>query len=161
MDISSDSGRWVKVADLPEPRLHLSGTVIGGQIYAIGGQFRHDHNPIDVAYLHVYDWDTDSWQRKADLLFPRSHFEPGTMIINGQIVIAGGRANQSGFGNGQLRQVTVYDPQTDTWRELRELPVRLIAPAAARIGNKVIVTAGGTNWNTLQRNTYISLFTCQ
>lgn len=52
----------------------------------------------------------------------------------------------------------MYDTVTDTWCELRELPLDLIAPHATRIGDKLIVTGGGTSWNIAQQDTYISNF---
>src|SRR5690606_8650544 len=45
-----------------------------------------------------------------------------------------------------------YNPQKDTWKELRQLPIKLIATNAAYIGHKMIVSGGGVNWNTITRD---------
>jgi hypothetical protein len=147
---------WVSASDFPQARIHVSGAYLNGLIYAIGGQFNHDHDPIDLKFVHAFDITTGQWSRKADLPFPRSHFEPGTVVMEDRIIIVGGRANQNGFGFGQIVNVTEYNAITNTWRELTPLPVKLIAPVAARIGDKLIVTNGGVNWNTGQKKTYIS-----
>ena len=38
-----------------------------------------------------------------------------------------------------------YNPKTDAWRVVGELPVKMLAPAAAIIGGRLIVTGGGLN----------------
>lgn len=156
LNLDSLQTGWETVSALPEARNHVSGAFIDGIIYAVGGQFNHDHDPVDLTFVHAFDVASKQWSRKADLPFPRSHFETGTIVTDGRIIIVGGRANQNGYGFGQIVNVTEYNPAADTWRELQPLPVRLIAPVAVRIGDQLIVTNGGTNWNTGQRNTYIS-----
>lgn len=156
LNLDNTGAGWKNAPDFPNKRIHSAGAVVAGKLYAIGGQTRHDHDPVDLKWVHVFNPSTNQWAQKASLSMPRSHFEPGTLVYNGRIIIVGGRANQSGSGNGQLKQVTQYNPATNTWSELRELPVKLIAPNAAVINNKLIVTAGGTNWNTAQKKTYVS-----
>ncbi|HEX2619905.1 MAG TPA: hypothetical protein VHL11_07155, partial [Phototrophicaceae bacterium] len=156
LNLDNTGAGWKSAPGLPNKRLHLSGAVVNGKMYAIGGQHKHDHDPVDLNLLHAYDLSTKTWSQKASLPLPRSHFEPGTMLVNGYVVIIGGRANQSGPGNGQLDLVTAYNPGQNSWCDLRALPVPLIAPNAARIGNKIIVTGGGTSWDTPQSHTYVS-----
>jgi N-acetylneuraminic acid mutarotase len=156
LNLDNTASGWQRVSSFPQARNHVSGAFINGMIYAVGGQFKHDHNPVDLKFLHAFNVATGQWSSKSDLPFPRSHFEPGTIVTDGRIIIVGGRANQNGFGFGQIVNVTEYNPTTDSWRELRPLPLKLIAPVAVRIGDKLIVTNGGTNWKTGQLNTYIS-----
>lgn len=132
---------WQPAAPLPVPRNHLGAASLGGEIWAIGGQFRHDVAPIDVTWLHAYDPSTDTWREAAALPFPRSHFEPGVFVVEGQIVVAGGRNNVA--GQGELADVTSYDPSTDVWQQRTPLPRALLAPAAQTIGGEVIVSGGG------------------
>lgn len=134
---------WTPAAPLPVPRNHLCAATVGGRVYALGGQLRHDTNPADVAFVHAWDPDTGSWSQVASLPFGRSHFEPGTFVWNEQIVIAGGRAN--GSGHQALADVTAYDPASDTWRALPALPGNLLAPAAVLLEDRFFVTGGGTD----------------
>lgn len=159
LNVDNTGEGWKSSKAMPNKRIHSSGAYLDGIIYAIGGQYKHDHDPEDLKLVHAFNVAGSSWSRKADLPFPRSHFEPATMIIGGQIVIVGGRANQNGYGNGQIVNVTAYNPQKDTWKELRQLPIKLIATNAAYIGNKMIVTGGGVNWNTITRDMYTSTVT--
>lgn len=151
-----DGKEWQKAPDLPMPRGHLSAAVVDGTIYALGGQLGHDSKPQDMSACHKYDPKAKTWTTCAVLPFNRSHFEPGTIVANGRIIIVGGRSNNTKAGNPGVANVTEYDPNTDTWNELPPLPVRLLAPAAALIGNKLVVIAGGLN-NTqpVQATTWI------
>lgn len=140
LDLDDVAGGWSSLAPMPEPRCHFAAVVLGGRIHALGGQYRHDTNPLDVDLHHVYDPANDTWSTAAPLLTARSHFEPGTMVFNGHAVIVGGRSNQVGLS--QMRDVTAYDPVADRWTALRSLPEARLAPSAKVLGNRLYVTAG-------------------
>ncbi len=137
LDLGNLGAGWTTAASLPNPRNHLSAESVNGLVYAIGGQYGHDVTTQDTKLLHVYDPSTNQWTNLADLPEERSHFEPGTSVHNGKIIIAGGRN-----GNNVFDQVTQYDPQLNTWSELCTLPVELIAPTAKVFGDRLIVTGG-------------------
>ena len=141
LDINNITAGWQAAAPMPNPRNHLSGASVGGLVYAIGGQYGHDAGVSDQKFLDAYDPATDTWIRKADLPSARSHFEPGTMVHNGKIIIVGGRRGGSFF----FDDITEYDPQTDTWTERCPLPAKLLAPAAKVFDNQLIVANGGEN----------------
>jgi N-acetylneuraminic acid mutarotase len=154
LNLDATGQGWKSRAELPTKRNQAGGIAIGNFIYHAGGQFKHDHNPKDVNFVHAFNVTTGTWAQKASLPFGRSHNEPGTVNIEGRIVMVGGRANQ--IGKGQINNVTEYNPSKNQWRELRPLPVALIAPNAAYINGKLIVTMGGRKWNAGSKTTYIS-----
>lgn len=133
---------WRSAAPLPKARNHLSGASLGGQVYAIGGQRGHDrpNGVFDVAFVHSYHSATDTWTRRADLPFPRSHFEPGTLVADGAIYIVGGRTLGQYFS-----QITRYDPVSNEWTDQCPLPDRLVAPSAGLFDDELVVTHGGLN----------------
>ncbi|MEK6482170.1 kelch repeat-containing protein [Catalinimonas sp. 4WD22] len=140
LDLDNESKGWTKAAPLPEARNHLSAVAVGGLIYAIGGQKGHDKSIENTAFLHAYDPVTDKWERKADLTFARSHFEPATFVLDGEIYIVGGRTEFQFF-----KEITKYSPETNTWTEVCGLPLKLLAPAARVINNHLYVTHGGAS----------------
>lgn len=145
---------WKPAAKLSDPRVHLNGVAVGGMIYAIGGQFHHDTNPVDVNLLHGFNTNTGKWTPLSNLPTPRSHFEQAIVKMRGKIVIIGGRNNQA--GEAAVDRVTMYDPATDEWSELGALPTPLLAPVAAFIKGKLIVTYGGADYNKASNTTYVS-----
>jgi len=64
-------------------------------------------------------------------------------VRDGRIVIIGGRARST--GREAIRDVTEYDPRRNQWLALSPLPEGRMAPIAASIGARVMVTAGGRN----------------
>ena len=78
-----DGTTWEPRAPLPRARGHLASAVVAGRLYAIGGQIRHDTDPVDLAAVDVYDPERDAWAAVADLPAPRSHFEAATFVDRG------------------------------------------------------------------------------
>jgi len=144
--LSLDSGtEWVRRAPLPVPRGHFGIVALNEKIYVLGGTLTHHPNFIDTDLVHVYDSKQDKWHAASSLPSARSHFEPGTFILDGRIYIVGGRDNQSKrLSESEMADITVYDPTKDAWSELRSLPYPLRAPVAQVIGESLIVTNGST-----------------
>lgn len=144
---------WVNAAPFNRPRNHFQAVTVNGIIYAVGGQTGHDGPLDDVPWVDAYDPVTDTWQQVADLPVRRSHVEPATLVINERILIVGGRS----WGlPSPVNMVTQYNPQTDTWIDLAPLPVPLIGMSGAYIGNYLVVTTGGTAYDTPQLNTWVA-----
>ncbi len=143
LDVNNQAAGWTTAAALPNARNHLSAVSFNGLIYAIGGQYNHDQESliVDQDDLDVYDPETDTWASLADLPSARSHFEPGTLVHNGKIIIVGGRQGNSFFYD----DITQYDIVNNSWSELCELPENLLAPSAKAFGSRLIVSNGGVD----------------
>ena len=141
LDLDEEGGpqTWVPAAPLPTPRNHLSGVAVGGKIYAVGGQQNHDVNPQDTKLMHIYDPSTDTWTQGPDLPALRSHYEPGTFVVDGKIILVGGKSGTATC----INNVTQFDTQTNTWQELFTMPNCLLAPASKVIGDELFVANGG------------------
>lgn len=138
---------WEKRAPLPVSRGHFGTVAQDDKVYVLGGSLTHHPNTRDTDLADVYDARSDAWTPLAKLPYPRSHFEPGTFLFGGRIIIAGGRDDQSKtLSEMELIDVTAYDIATDTWRAVGALPHPLRAPVAQVIGDKLILTGGSTFW---------------
>lgn len=141
LDLDEPGGpqTWNTLAPIPESSNHLSGIAVGGKIYAIGGQVNHDIDPFDVDFTYEYDPVTNDWTEKASMPIPRSHMEPGTFVVDGKIILVGGK-------DGTLTcsdRVSSYDPQTDSWSDLFTVPDCLLAPSGKVVNNEIYVSHGG------------------
>ena len=94
LSLDGGSSRWTPRAALPQARGQLSGAVLGGAFYAVGGQFGHDQGPIDVTLVHRYEPVTDRWTEAAPLPHPVSHAESSTFVEDGCLIVIGGRNHQ-------------------------------------------------------------------
>jgi N-acetylneuraminic acid mutarotase len=147
----------------------------------------HSRDEVDAADLdlvHRYDPATDRWEEVAPLRRRRSHCEPGTFVFREKIVCVAGRNNSPGAVSRydtitlalQIRRairkvkrilnppkisglddVIAYDPASDKWFDVGTLPEPLYAPAAAAIGDEVIVSGGGRHGWRETLNTTIRL----
>ncbi|HWE01508.1 MAG TPA: kelch repeat-containing protein [Tepidisphaeraceae bacterium] len=136
---------WRREADLPEPRGHVAAAVLDGKIYALGGAHGHDKTQIDLKFCHRFDPTGGKWSEIASLPDGRSHFEGSTIVYKGRIIIVGGRCNSSKPPRNVVADMLEYDPAADAWRVIGVMPVKVMAPSAAIIGGRIVVTAGGLN----------------
>jgi N-acetylneuraminic acid mutarotase len=144
--LSLEGGKdWQREADLPDPRGHVSAAVLDGKIYALGGDHGHDITQIDVKSCHLFDPATKKWSAIASLPDGRSHFESSTIVYKGRILIVGGRCNSSQPPRNVVGDLLQYDPKADTWQVVGNMPEKLLAPAAAIISARIVVTGGGLN----------------
>lgn len=135
------SGRWRRLARMPNPRNHLSGAAVEGKIYALGGQHLKGEKNKNQKDVHRYDIQTDRWQRVADLPRPTGHANASTLVHNGRILVVGGVTQ----GLTDLANIIEYDPKMDRWRELSPLPKPRSSSVAGIVNNKLIVTTGRYN----------------
>jgi len=143
--LSLDGDRqWQVRASLPQARGHVSTALVNDKIYAIGGMHSHHLNAKDTRFVQRYDPDTDKWEARASLPGRRSHFESSTVVHDGKIYALGGKDINDSFVFRErgLPDISVYDPNADTWTQLPGLPTGLLGPIAAVIEEQLYVTTG-------------------
>jgi N-acetylneuraminic acid mutarotase len=156
--LSLEGGKdWKREAGLPDPRGHVTAAVLEGKIYALGGCHGHDITQIDVNSCHRYDPATKKWRKIANLPDGRSHFESSTIVFKDRILVLGGRCNSSKPAKGIMGDILEYDPKADRWQVVGTIPQKLLAPSAAIIGERIVVTGGGlNNPRPLTANTWVA-----
>ncbi len=147
---------------LPIKRCHLACVVLGGKIYALGGQSGHDCGDQDLNVAHVYNPATDTWKRLPDMAAPRSHAEGAAFAVDGKIYIVAGQQLYSRNSN----KVTVYDPFANfgfgQWSDnlSMNLPFAYEGVSAKVIGDRFIYTHGGKGASqNVQQTTYARAIT--
>jgi N-acetylneuraminic acid mutarotase len=161
LDLDKQNAGWQSVrAPFPSgfERIHGAVTTAKGKIYSIAGQLGHDCNNNDIAWVFSYDPYLNKWTRLADFPKANSHAEPGTFTVDGRIITVGGEFS------GET--VMEYFPNTNTWKQIDTLRnennaiMKLLAPSAKVIGDKLIVSNGSTtsSGSAPIKNTYIKNF---
>ncbi len=138
---------WKALAPLPNARNHLGGAVLGGQIYAVGGQHLGDEAYSDLKDVHAYDPATNAWRAVAPLPLPLGHITASTVAWQQRVVVAGGvtTAKTSSAGEGAESAVVLsYDPAANRWSARTTLPAVRQSPVADVIADQLIVTTGAT-----------------
>ena len=128
---------WIPKADMPTARNSLSTSVVGDRIYAIGGSQAGK----GISTVEVYDPATDTWTQRADMPTAREAVSTGAM--NGKIYAIGGR-EYSGAPSGPLSIVEAYDPATDIWTTMADMPTARTDPSVSVVGDRIYVIGGST-----------------
>jgi N-acetylneuraminic acid mutarotase len=135
---------WTSKADMPDPRgsLPKASPVVHGKIYVIGGG-----SPA-VARVDIYDPITDTWTRGTDM--PTRRLLQATATWNGEIYVFGGITSVPSWQGQILDTTEVYDPQTDTWRTVAPMPLRVWEQSAEVIDGKIYVLGGASGTNAVR-----------
>jgi hypothetical protein len=143
LDVDDPAATWKRAASMPVARNHFGTAVVGGRVYAIGGQHGRDENSQNLRDVHVYNPASNRWSAAARLPRPMSHFHPSTQVVNGRILIAGGVTN----GRVPLSEAWEYDPATLRWLAAPPLPAQRKAPVMGVLGGNVVVGGGSPGDN--------------
>jgi N-acetylneuraminic acid mutarotase len=152
-DISEDS--WTAGPALPEPNSGAGAVVLGRRIHVIGGTNRvAAETHLDSANHYVYDLDNPAagWQERAALPLARNHV--GAAVLNGEIYIIGGQFQEEEADTNQAR-VDVYNPATDSWRQVTDLPTPRghFTSSTLVVDGRILIVGGSINGGSHGRAT--------
>ena len=134
---------WVKKRDMPTLRNGFMPAVVDGKIYVIGGSVHDKKLNRDVAtgLVEVYDPLTDKWEKRADM--PTERGRTDVVVVDGKIYVLGGYNWQWGpLVDKFVTSIEEYNPKTDQWHELPDMPMLKFWFASVAIDNE-IYTMGG------------------
>jgi N-acetylneuraminic acid mutarotase len=142
-DISDN--RWTPLADLPGPtnRNHLAATAIGGKIYVAGGRHTGGSfaDPMTDA-LDVFDpAGAGAWTTAARM--PRARGGVNGIAAFGCFFVWGGEGANIGEPNNVFPDHDVYNPITNMWTSLPDLPTPIHGVTGAAFVNGLIYMPGG------------------
>jgi N-acetylneuraminic acid mutarotase len=138
--------QWFNGAPLPRGANHVAVAADAGRVYAMGGFIEQNRNPDRNAY--VYDIAADRWTPIAPL--PRPRGAAAAVVLGGKIYLIGG-ATEPTRERASIGWNEVYDPQSDSWTQLKPLPgARDHAGCVAHEGRIHII---GGRFNTFEYNT--------
>lgn len=133
-----ETDAWTQLNDLPEAIGAHQLVNVDDTLYIVGGV------PQGTT-LWAYDVESDIWDTSlAEMPTAREHL--GATSLNGQLIVVGGRWSQ-----GNLAVVETYDPESDRWETLPEMPtarggfnVAAVDGAVYAAGGEAFVGAGCT-----------------
>ncbi|MBM6593343.1 Kelch repeat-containing protein [Microvirga pudoricolor] len=138
--------RWFDAAPLPRGANHVAVAAEGDRVYALGGFIEQNRNPDHNAY--VYEISSNRWTRIAPL--PRPRGAAAAVVLAGKVHLIGG-ASEPTMERASVGWHEVYDPQADTWRQVKALPgARDHVGCVAHNGQIHVI---GGRFNTFEYNT--------
>jgi N-acetylneuraminic acid mutarotase len=112
--------RWTTLPNLPTQRNHLAADSIDGKIYVVGGRFEGGFRSKQSDALEVFDSKTNQWSKRRPMLKPRGGVNG--IAANGCFHLFGGEGNAE-HPYGIYADHDYYNPVTDTWHRLENMPV--------------------------------------
>ena len=118
---------------MPIARFGLSTCALDGKIYIMGG-YKFGLNK-EITEFYEYDLIADKWNKKADMLTPRTYMD--TCVVDGKIYVI------SGWGEGTVRSsVEEYDPVSDKWSKKASIPKARIYLSVSAVDGKIYAMGG-------------------
>jgi N-acetylneuraminic acid mutarotase len=129
---------WSIGKSMPTLRTEVTATIIGDNIYVIGG-FDKSGKVLDT--IEVYNMKNDSWKAVAPLPQPLHHTAATT--FNGSLYVVGGYTNNNWLPSAKL---FIYYPKNDIWTEGSPMPTARGALTAVFI-DEILYALGGEGEN--------------
>jgi N-acetylneuraminic acid mutarotase len=137
-----DESHWTTGAPVPTPRSEISGTVLDGKIYIVGGFDDGGHN---TRTIEVYDPVLDEWTQVTPLPQPLDHTAAAASSDGKLYVVGGGYLDRDTLSD----KMFIFDPNTNNWTEGANLPSARGALTANFINETLYVMGGVDSENTL------------
>ena len=139
---NADANEWRVISELPTQRKWFSTAVVDGKIYLIGGTlFENERDgPFGMSLMEVYDPQTNTWQRLADMPTARSGTKAA--VVDGKIYVLAGYVGKDHKGAKDLKRVEMYDPQTDTWVRKQDMSLRRGSFGIGVVAGKIYAIGG-------------------
>ena len=139
------TNRWTQLPSLPFAMAAGNAQIVNGVLHYFGGI---ESSSRDIDYSNHYEISlsdlnsgTGQWTTAAPIPTPRDHFT--SAVVNGKIYLMGGEIGHDAL-HEQQSETDVYDPTTDSWTRLADMPVpKSHDESGTFIVNGKIVLAGG------------------
>ena len=134
--------KWTSLPNLPTARNHMAAAAIGGKLYVAGGRFGGGFRSEITAVLEMYDPDSNQWIAKRPMSEARSGLNG--IAVNGCFHTFSGEHPTAG-PSGVFPHHEVYDPKTDRWRRLPDIPIPVHGVTGlAYVNGWIHLPGGGT-----------------
>lgn len=134
---------------IPSPRASAVSFVVGNYAYVFGGR------DVDGGYLNDlwrYDITNDTWASMG--VTPLESRVNATACVYDNIAYVGlGFNGKYGTSSSYFRDWWSYDPENDTWTQLKHYPDSATAKAVSMVGDGELYVGYGFCW-TYERNMY-------
>jgi N-acetylneuraminic acid mutarotase len=131
---------WTRLPDMPTQRNHLAAVAIDGKIYVAGGRFEPRSNSPMADALEIFDPVTNAWSQGQRM--PTVRGGANGVAANGCLHVFGGEGNADA-PNGMFPQHEVYNPLTDSWTKMPDMPIPVHGVTGGGVLNGIIYLPGG------------------
>ena len=127
--------KWSQIAPLPAALNHIQSVELNGSIYYIGGLVKFPSPAVGTVY--IYDAVRNVFSMGASMPAGRERGAGGVAVHAGKIYYTGGLAN-----GVAVSWFDEYDPATDTWTALPDMPTARDHFDGAVVGDRFYAIGG-------------------
>lgn len=143
-----NTGLWTYLADNDDNGgdgvEELTSAVVNGKLYVFGayGGIGPSGNYGDINFNEIYNPNTDTWTTLAQK--PTLVSGAPATVYNGEIYLFGGGYSYDGMPEVRIYYsvVEAYNPASNTWRFVTNMPKAIVSPGLATIGTKAYLFGG-------------------
>jgi len=154
--LDTTNGCWCTCNNLPSPHRQLKAAIMNDKLYLLGG-FDEGFNPspkVFAASLNDLSTHQLNWQSAPNAPWC---FSTPVVLYNKFLLTVGGR--QPNSITSQTCKVCTFNPSTDHWKHLTNIPAARSFPAVVGVADQIIVIGGMTNKNKeFSNNVWIGVF---
>lgn len=134
---------WTTKKAMSTARWNHMCAAVAGKVYVFGGVAGTGNARRVLGDVLVYQPERDEWTEAGAM--PQSVQAAATAVVNGKVLLIGGRTATQPTATGPSAAAGVYefDPATGTWRTRQPMPTSRTGVAAAVLDGKVFVVGGG------------------
>ncbi|WP_327579131.1 kelch repeat-containing protein [Streptomyces sp. NBC_00145] len=133
---------WTNVATNEVPYAAAGTAVLNGKLYQVGG-CRYTCGSTDV---RVFDPVAKKWSNAAP--YPERTAWTSCGAVAGRLYCAGGYVDNPGGTHASSGATYAYDPDTDSWTRMADMPESLWASAYTASAGQLVVSGGSTGSTT-------------
>ncbi len=152
LDLRAKQRSWQTLPSWPGPgRMLATSGAVDGAFYLFGGcdlKAGADGKPERIWLRDAYRFKpSEGWKRIADLPRAAVAAPSPAPVVNGKLLVIGGDDGAQ-FNNpptehkGFPRSVLAYDPKTDKWETLGEVPFSLVTTPAVNWNGRIVIPGG-------------------
>lgn len=132
--------RWTRGATPPLSMHHFQGVSYNGSIYVMGAFNGNYPDETPISHVYIYHPASDQWEKGPEIPADRRRGAAGAVAYNSKIYLVGGI--QNGHINGHVRWFDSFDPETETWERLPDIPRHRDHFQVAIVNDKLYAAGG-------------------
>jgi N-acetylneuraminic acid mutarotase len=135
---------WATRANMKTNHAEFSSCTVDGKVYAFGGRkglTRPSDQPMFTTTVEEYDPESDQWRVRGNTPTERKHTTASA--IGEKCFISGGQTNAFGSAGPATATLEAYEPSTNSWSTLADMPTARTGAASAVVNGKLYVIGGG------------------
>lgn len=152
------SDTWTQGSPPPFEMHHIHAVVYEGLIYIVAAYTGPCcNNEFGAEFIYIYDPTADAWQEGSAIPQDRQRGAAGVVLHEGLIYVLGGLNGGHGGGAESFTYVDVFDPASETWEMLPDMPRARDHFSPIVIDNKIYAIGGRDTGDVIWEDTILEI----